>query len=62
VIAVPEASIVGAEWRTLDDLGARLVREIGDFLESYTRREGRMCTRLGTLDRSAARDLVRGAM
>jgi len=61
VIAVPMASILGAEWQTLDDLGARLVREIGDFLESYTRREGRTFTMLGTLDHKAALELVRGA-
>jgi inorganic pyrophosphatase len=61
VIAVPVASIVGAEWRTLDDIGARLVREIADFLESYTRREGRSFTMLGSIDHNAALDLVRAA-
>lgn len=61
VIAVPWMSIVGAEWRTLDDIGGRLVREIGEFLESYTRREGRTFTMLGTVGHAAALELVRAA-
>jgi inorganic pyrophosphatase len=60
-IAVPVSSIAGAEWHTLADLGARLVREIGDFLESYTRREGRAFTLIGTVEHKAALELVRGA-
>jgi inorganic pyrophosphatase len=62
VIAVPAVSIVGAEWRELGDIGARLVREIAEFLESYTRREGRQFTMLGTVERKAALELVRGAI
>ena len=61
VIAVPLASIVGADWHTLDDIGGRLVHEIVDFLGSYTRREGRLFTMLGALDHNAALELVRGA-
>jgi inorganic pyrophosphatase len=61
VVAVPTASIVGAEWQTLADIGDRLVREIGDFLASYTRREGRSFTLLGTVQRAAALELVRAA-
>jgi inorganic pyrophosphatase len=61
VIAVPVVTIAGAEWRTLGDLGVRLVQEITDFLESYTRREGRTFTLIGTLEHKAALELVRSA-
>ena len=51
----------GVDRHTLDDLGARLVREIGDFLQRYTGREGRTFTMLGPVHRRAAHELVRGA-
>jgi inorganic pyrophosphatase len=41
LVAVPVDSIRGARWRELPDLGGELVREIGDFFESYIQREGR---------------------
>jgi inorganic pyrophosphatase len=61
IVAVPVASIAGAEWQTLRDIGERLVREICDFLASYTQREGRTFTLLGTTDRDGALALVRAA-
>ncbi|HET9627273.1 MAG TPA: inorganic diphosphatase [Kofleriaceae bacterium] len=61
VIAVPTASIAGADWHTARDLGERLVHAIGDFLASYTRREGRRFVLLGTVERDAALALVRAA-
>jgi inorganic pyrophosphatase len=61
IIAVPAASIAGAEWHTLGDIGERLVREICDFLASYTRREGRTFALLGTVGRDEALGLVRAA-
>lgn len=61
VIAVPVASIAGAEWRALADIGERLLREIGEFLASYTRREGRTFEHLGNVERDRALALVRDA-
>ena len=61
VIAVPVASIAGAAWNTIADLGERLVREIAEFMASYTRREGRTFTLLGTTERDAALELIRAA-
>jgi inorganic pyrophosphatase len=62
MIAVPDASIVGAEWRTMHDIGERLVNEITDFLASYTRREGRRFVLRGVVGRDAAIELVRAAV
>lgn len=62
VLAVPSASIVGAEWRTVRDIGDRLVNEITDFMASYTRREGRRFVLRGVVDRDAAIQLVRAAI
>jgi inorganic pyrophosphatase len=61
LITVPVASVVGAEWRNLSDLGDRLVREIGEFLADYTRREGRTFQLIGAVERSRAVALVREA-
>jgi inorganic pyrophosphatase len=61
LIAVPVASIAGAAWQDLPDLGDRLVREIADFLADYTRREGGTFELLGTARRAAALVLVRDA-
>jgi hypothetical protein len=52
---VPAASIAEAEWRTLGDIGDRLVRESCDFLASYPRREGRTFTLLGTVSEATRR-------
>jgi inorganic pyrophosphatase len=62
VIAVPEASIVGAEWRAIGDIGARLIKEITDFLASYTSREGRQFILHDVVGRDAALELVRAAV
>jgi inorganic pyrophosphatase len=62
VVAVPTASIVGAEWRTMRDIGERLANEITDFLASYTRREGRRFVLRGVVGREAAIELVRAAV
>jgi len=61
VVAVPMASIAGAAWNTIADLGERLVHEITGFMASYTRREGRTFTLRGTAERAAALQLIRAA-
>src|SRR5213592_259744 len=40
LIVVPAWTIRGGDWRELDDVGATLLAQIGDFLRSYVEREG----------------------
>jgi inorganic pyrophosphatase len=61
IIVVPVASIAGAEWQTLADIGQRLAHEIVDFLASYTRREGRTFKLLETVDATKALALIRAS-
>jgi inorganic pyrophosphatase len=58
LIVVPRESIRGATWHHLDDLGEPLVREIGEFLEGYVRREGRAFELIRRVDRALALKLV----
>jgi inorganic pyrophosphatase len=61
LIVVPAATIRGAAWHDLGQIGDRLVRELGEFLADYTRREGRTFELLATVDRAAALALVKAA-
>jgi inorganic pyrophosphatase len=54
LLAVPSDAIRGAEWRTLADLGPRLLEEIEAFFRSYIEREGRRFRDLGFGDARAA--------
>jgi inorganic pyrophosphatase len=61
LIVVPRETIRGVGWHHLEDLGEPLVREIGAFLESYVKREGRSFELLRRVDRSLALQLVEAA-
>lgn len=61
LIVVPRETIRGANWHHLSDLGEPLVREIGAFLESYVKREGRSFELIRRVDRALALKLVEEA-
>ncbi|HEY5933843.1 MAG TPA: inorganic diphosphatase [Kofleriaceae bacterium] len=61
LIVVPVASLKGAEWHHLADLGEVLLREITEFLQSYVEREGRTFELVGQVDRAKAIELVKKA-
>jgi inorganic pyrophosphatase len=61
LIVVPKMTIKGATWHHLTDLGELLLREIGDFLQSYVERESRRFELVRRVDRATALGLVRAA-
>jgi inorganic pyrophosphatase len=58
LICVPAASLRGAEWKDLDDIGKPLADELTSFFKTYVERQGREVEVKGQVGPRAAVNLV----
>lgn len=59
LICVPAKSLRGAEWKTLEDIGSALAKELEGFFESYVARQGRKVEIEDRVGPTAALNLVK---